>query len=73
MDELREMEREGLIDLDSQGLRKGDKVDLVNCAFAGWQGIYDGMNAGQRIRVLLEMLGATVPVTVSINNVIRAA
>jgi hypothetical protein len=73
MDELREMECDGLVNLDSRGLRKGDKVDLVNCAFAGWHGIHDGMVASQRIRVLLEMLGGTVPVTVNVNNVIRAA
>ena len=73
MNELREMEYEGLINLESRGLRKGDKVDLVNCAFAGWRGVYDGMNGAQRVRVLLEMLGATIPTTVNINNIVRAA
>jgi transcription antitermination factor NusG len=72
MSELQKLENEGLVDLGPP-LRKGDKVDLVDCAFAGWKGIVDGMTSGQRVRVLLEMLGGTVPVTVSINNVIQAA
>jgi transcription antitermination factor NusG len=73
MNELREMECDGLVNLESRGLRRGDKVDLIGCAFQGWRGVYDGMSASQRVRVLLEMLGAAVPVTVSINNIIRAA
>ena len=72
VDELRHREYKGIIDLLPE-FQKGDKVDLVNCAFSGWHGIVSETSAGQRVRVLLEMLGQAVPVTVSRKNVIMAA
>jgi transcription antitermination factor NusG len=72
VDELRDREREGIIDLVPP-FQKGDKVDLINCSFEGYHGIVSGMTSGQRVRILFEMLGQAVPVTVSMNNVIKAA
>jgi transcription antitermination factor NusG len=69
IDLLKVRESKGVIDLVPP-IQKGDKVDLVNCAFEGWHGIVSEMSPGQRIRVLLDILGH---VTVGMDNVIKAA
>jgi transcription antitermination factor NusG len=69
--DLRNQEREGLILLEKY--RKGDKVNLVKCAFAGWSGIYQEMSAKARCRVMLDMLGGQVPVNVELDCLIKAA
>jgi transcription antitermination factor NusG len=72
VDQLRLRESKGVIDLVPP-FQKGDKVDLINCPFEGWHGIVSETSSGQRIRILLEMLGQAVPVTVSMSNLIKAA
>jgi transcriptional antiterminator RfaH len=61
---IRKREIGGLVRLPSNGrrLRKGDKVKITRGSFEGQLGIYDGMTSHQRERVLLELLGAWVPV-----------
>jgi transcriptional antiterminator RfaH len=61
----------GLVRLPSNGnrLRKGDKVKITRGSFEGQIGIYDGMTPHQRERVLLELLGAWVPVELAATDV----
>lgn len=49
-------------------LRKGDKVKITRGSFEGQIGVYDGMTAHQRERVLLELLGAWIPVELPSND-----
>ena len=61
MMELRKREQDGLIQLHA--FQTGDEVSIVgNNVFAGWKGIYEGMNGHGRCRVMLSMLGQHVPV-----------
>lgn len=71
LESLRNTERHGLIPVSR--FNEGDKVDLVQCAFSGWTGIFKGMNAKDRCTVLLEMLGQSVPVTIDLDNLKVAA
>jgi transcriptional antiterminator RfaH len=46
----------------SHRLRRGQPVRITRGSFEGMIGVYDGMNARERERVLLELLGRAVPV-----------
>ena len=71
VDGIRKREVGGLVKLPSNAsrLRKGDQVRIMRGSFEGQIGIYDGMSAHQRERVLLELLGAWVPVELASTDV----
>lgn len=71
--DLRQREDErGLIRLDSSAFRPGEKVRVVGGAFANHFGMFDSMRDGERVAVLLELLGRKVRAVMNI-NVIEAA
>jgi len=68
---LRKCERDGVIPLSR--FNEGDRVDLVDCAFTGWSGVFKGMTSKERCTVLLDMLGQSVSVSLGMNNIRAAA
>lgn len=55
---------DGLVKLPkARGLMRGDAVRIVRGSFSGHLGLYEGMDGSARVCVLLEMMGARVPVT----------
>lgn len=67
----REDER-GLVQLGSTAFRPGEKVRVVGGAFADHFGMFDSMGDGERVAVLLDLLGRKVRAVMNI-NVIEAA
>jgi transcription antitermination factor NusG len=60
---IKKQERDGLVKLPAAvALRRGAPVRIKSGSFAGHIGIHDGMSGKDRQRVLLKMLGQTVPV-----------
>lgn len=58
-------DNKGLISLpEPPKFRHGDKVAVVKGPLQGYNGLFDGMRPNERVRVLIEMLGQTVPVEV---------
>jgi transcription antitermination factor NusG len=56
----------GLVKLPKPpGLKRGQSVRVVSGSFADRVGIYDGTTSGDRVRILLELLGRAVPVLIS--------
>ena len=72
---IRKREVGGFVKLPSNGrrLHKGDKVKITRGSFEGQIGVYDGMSAHQRERVLLELLGSWVSVELAATDVIPVA
>lgn len=57
--ELRERERDGLIELaQPHGLRTGSRVKITTGPFAGHLGLVAGMRPRDRVTVLLSLLGS---------------
>jgi len=57
--ELRERERDGVVELPSlPGLRAGDRVRVLDGPFQGHLGLYTGMKPHERVEVLLAVLGS---------------
>jgi transcriptional antiterminator RfaH len=55
---LRSRERDGIVRLPkSRGLQLGDRVRIIHGSFADQVGLYDGMDARQRVYVLLDLFG----------------
>lgn len=60
----------GLVKLPKPpGLARGQTVVIRAGSFAGRVGVYDGMAGADRVRVLLNLLGRLVPVTLAIADV----
>lgn len=57
----------GLVKLPkAPGLKQGDRVVIRgNNSFAGWVGVFDGMASTDRVRVLLNLMGRSVPISVA--------
>jgi len=70
LESLRKLERNGIIPL--QRFLPGDRVNIVNCAFSGWSGIFQS-HIKDRCTVLLDMLGQSVPVKLDMENLKTAA
>jgi len=71
--ELRNREDErGMVRLGSSAFRPGEKVRVVGGAFADHFGMFDSMGDGERVAVLLDLLGRKVRVVMNV-NVIEAA
>jgi transcriptional antiterminator RfaH len=67
----REDER-GLVRLGSSTFRPGEKVRVVGGAFADHFGLFDSIEDGERVAILLDILGRKVRTVLNI-NVIEAA
>jgi len=52
--------------------RAGDKIRILDGAFADCLGLYDGMKDSERVAVLLDLLGRKVRVTVDVEAVTAA-
>ncbi len=62
--------RNGLVKLPKPpGLQAGQPVDILRGSFANHLGVYDGMHSVDRVRVLLDLLGRKVPVTLPIGDI----
>jgi len=63
----------GLIKLDQRpNLRLGDKIRIMDGVFFDCLGLYDGMPDGDRVAVLLDLLGRKVRVLVGADSVTAA-
>ena len=60
--QIRKREHGGFVKLPIQRLRKGQKVRIVRGSFEGQIALYEGMSGKDRERVLLNLLGQSVPV-----------
>lgn len=60
----------GFIHLDHRpALRVGDKIQVLDGVFADCLGLYEGMKDGDRVAILLDLLGRKVRVTVDMMSV----
>jgi transcriptional antiterminator RfaH len=57
----------GLVKLPS--LKSGQIVRIVRGSFADRVGVYDGMDGRDRVRILLDLLGRSVPVSVRASEI----
>jgi transcriptional antiterminator RfaH len=55
--EVKAREVRGLIELPKTRLKRGARVKITAGLFSGQLGLYDGMAAGERVLVLLSVLG----------------
>jgi transcriptional antiterminator RfaH len=63
----------GFVVLDQRPrFSQGDKVRVLEGAFRDCYGLYDGMNAGERVAILLDLLGRKVRVVLH-TDIIEAA
>jgi transcriptional antiterminator RfaH len=71
MTAIRKREGEnGLIRLpQAPGLRRGQQVRIVRGSFEDRLAIYDGMSGPDRVRILIELLGRAVPVSVALRDI----
>jgi transcription antitermination factor NusG len=70
VDEIKGREVRGFVKLPKPpGLKNGDKVLVKTGMFAGRTAIYAGMSGADRERVLLDLLGQSVPVVMPIGCV----
>lgn len=73
IESLRAREHDGLVKLDLRpSFRIGDKVRLLDGAFADCLGLYEGLKDGDRVALLLDLLGRKVRVTVDTDSVAAA-
>ena len=56
--------------LPNRRLKPGQKVRVTNGAFQGQIGLYEGMSGHDRERVLLELLGQSVPVELPSSSIV---
>jgi transcription antitermination factor NusG len=63
--QIRKREHNGIVKLPSRQFRKGQKVQITRGSFKGYIGLYEGISGKDRQRILLELLGQTVPVELS--------
>lgn len=63
----------GHVQLDQRpNFRPGDKIRVLDGAFADCLGLYEGLKDSERIAILLDLLGRKVRVTVEIDSVVAA-
>ena len=56
----------GLVQLPKpRGLTRGDRVRITRGSFEQKVGVWEGMSGGDRSRVLIELLGRSVPVSIA--------
>jgi len=65
IDDLRRREVDGLVMLERRArFARGDRIRIVDGAFAGCLGLFDDMPDRERVAVLLELLGRKVRVVI---------
>jgi transcription antitermination factor NusG len=70
VDEIRGREVRGFVKLPKPAtLERGQRVRIRQGTFAGRIALYDGMSGPQRERVLLDLLGQSVPVVMPVGSV----
>jgi transcriptional antiterminator RfaH len=70
---LRSHERDGYVRLPARPLFKpGEAVRILDGAFASCPGLYDGMASGERVAVLLDLLGRKVRILLESDSVVAA-
>ena len=70
--EIKQRERNGLVELPKLGLKPGDKVRILHGPFTDHVGLYQGMRPRERVEVLLAILGGAHRVTLAADAVERA-
>jgi len=61
----------GLIKLPKKpGLQRGQRVRITRGAFENRVGVYDGMSGPDRVKVLIDLMGRDVPVSVATPDVV---
>jgi transcriptional antiterminator RfaH len=63
IDEIKRRETGGLITLERQGIKRGDKVRILRGPFKDHLAIYSDSRPRDRIEVLLQLLGGAQPAT----------
>jgi len=64
---------DGVIEIDTQPrFARGDKVRVLDGAFGDCLGLYDGMTDGERVAILLDLLGRKVRVVLDVDAVAAA-
>jgi transcriptional antiterminator RfaH len=71
--DLRSRERHGLVELPRQRgeFAKGDRIQVIKGPFTGLHGLYADMRPGERILILLSMLGAQRPIVLPRGDIRR--
>lgn len=73
VDELRQRENEhGFIQLPKRPFQLGEELRVVEGAFSGTLGLYEGMSDAERITILLDLLGRKVRVSLDFESVTAA-
>ena len=74
VDELRRLEDQGgFVRLPLRpSFRPGDKIRVLDGVFSSCLGLFDGMTDGQRVAILLDLLGRKVRVVIDVNSVAAA-
>jgi transcriptional antiterminator RfaH len=64
---------DGIIEVDTQPrFARGDKVRVIDGAFGDCLGFFDGMTDGERVAILLDLLGRKVRVVLNVDVVAAA-
>lgn len=70
---LRERENEhGLVSLMPTGIKKGDRVRVVDGPFTNFAGLIEEVNDSQRVILLLELMGRSVRITADADTISAA-
>ena len=58
----------GLQSFEKKELKQGDKVEIIDGPFEGYQAVYQKMKSTERVSVLLDIVGKNTQVTLSVNE-----
>lgn len=73
VDELRKREdAQGFVQLVRAGFARGEKIQVVEGAFAACLGLFEGMTDNERVTILLDLLGRKVRVVMALDAVAAA-
>jgi transcriptional antiterminator RfaH len=69
IEDIRDRERGGIIELPWRGPKRGDRVRVLTGPFRGHRAIYAGMSGRERVAILLDILGGQQRVTLTERDV----
>ena len=73
LDALRQREDEnGFIKLERRPFRLGEELRVLDGAFTGTLGLFEGISDNERITILLDLLGRKVRVNLDAESVVAA-
>lgn len=73
IDALRQREDEhGFIKLEQRPFRLGEELRVLDGAFTGTLGLFEGMSDNERVTILLDLLGRKVRVSMDVESVVAA-